>query len=381
MGTGTTGRGGAATPAPPPGDSGAAGSGAGDTADTGAGGTASKSRAGTASNGRAGRNTASSRAGRILRAVLGRLGAALLVVWVTATIVFVALRATGDPLEAILGGPGSQAGPEAVAHAQRAYGLDQPILLQYVSQLWRTATLQFGDSYARKQPVADLLATNVPPTVLLASLALILAWALALAGALVSTTQRGWLGRAVRSLLAGVETVVSVTPHFFLGAVLILVFASGLGWFPATSSGAAPAGLVLPVVTLAVPLAGYLAHVMRGSLAEVDAAPFATTARSRGGSETRVLLTHTLRHAALPALALSGWAYGSLLSGAVVVEALFARPGLGRMLLEATLVRDVPVVVGAVAVIALLYVAVMLVTDVLEVVVDPRLRRSIGAAQ
>ena len=131
---------------------------------------------------------------------------------------------------------------------------------------------------------------------------------------------------------------------------------------------------MLPVITLAVPLAGYLAHVMRGSLAEADAAPFATTARSRGGSEARVLLTHTLRHAALPALALSGWAYGSLLSGAVVVEALFARPGLGRLLLEATLVRDVPVVVGAVAVIALLYVAVMFLTDLLEWVVDPRLR-------
>lgn len=312
--------------------------------------------------------------GQILRTVLGRIGAALLVVWVTATIVFVALRATGDPLEAVLGGPGSQAGPEAVAEARAAYGLDQPVWVQYLSQLWRTATLQFGDSYARKQPVADLLAAHVPPTVLLASLALLLAWVLALAGALASTAQRGWIGRVTRAVLAGIETIVSVTPHFFLGAILILVFASGLGWFPATSSGSAPAGLVLPVITLAVPLAGYLAHVMRGSLAEADAAPFATTARSRGGSEARVLLTHTLRHAALPALALSGWAYGSLLSGAVVVEALFARPGLGRLLLEATLVRDVPVVVGAVAVIALLYVAVMFLTDLLEWVVDPRLR-------
>ncbi|MCW2288429.1 ABC transporter permease [Leucobacter luti] len=313
---------------------------------------------------------------RIVRAVLGRLGAALLVVWVTATIVFVALRATGDPLEAILGGPGSQAGPEAVAQARSSYGLDQPILLQYATQLWRTATLQFGDSYARKQPVADLLAANVPPTVLLASLALLLAWVLALAGAVLSTVQRGRVGRVVRSVLAGVETIVSVTPHFFLGAVLILVFASALGWFPATGTGTSPAALVLPVVTLAVPLAGYLAHVMRGSLDEADDAPFTTTARARGGSEPRVLLTHTLRHAALPALALSGWAYGSLLSGAVVVEALFARPGLGRLLLEATLVRDVPVVVGAVAVIALLYVVVMLLTDLLEGIVDPRLRET-----
>lgn len=311
---------------------------------------------------------------RIARGILGRIGAAALVVWVTATIVFVALRATGDPLEAILGGPGSQAGPEAVERAQAAYGLDQPIIVQYLTQLWRTATLQFGDSYARKQPVADLLAANVPPTVLLATLALVLAWLLACAGALIGATARGRLGRAVRACLSGIETVASVTPHFFLGAVLILVFASGLGLFPATSSGTQPAGLVLPVVTLALPIAGYLAHVMHGSLAEADIAPFATTARARGGSEARVLLTHTLRHAAIPALALSGWAYGSLLSGAVVVEALFARPGLGRLLLEATLVRDVPVVVGAVAIIALLYVVIMLVSDALEGLLDPRLR-------
>ncbi len=314
------------------------------------------------------------RAGRLARAVLRRLGSAVLVVLVTSTIVFAAVRASGDPLEAILGGPGSQTSAEAVARARADYGLDQPILLQYLGQLWRTLTLQFGDSYARKQPVADLLAANVPPTLLLATLALVLAWALALGGALIAATARGRLGRAVRSVLTGIETVISVTPHFFLGAVLILVGATALGFFPATSSGAAPAGLVLPVLTLAAPIAGYLAHVMHGSLAEADTAPFATTARARGGSEARVLLVHTLRHAALPALALSGWAYGSLLSGAVVVEALFARPGLGRLLLEATLVRDVPVVIGGVTVIALLYVAVMLLIDLVEPLVDPRRR-------
>lgn len=316
------------------------------------------------------------RAGRIARAVAGRIGAALLVVWLTATVVFFALRLSGDPLEAIRGGPGSQAGPEAVAQARAAYGLDQPLVVQYLTQLWRTATLQFGDSYARKQPVADLLAANLPPTVLIATLALLLAWGLAVAGALIGAVGRGRLGRAVRAVLSGVETVASVTPQFFIGALLILVFASGLAILPATSAGSAPAGLVLPVVTLAIPIAGYLAHILHASLAEADRAPFATTARTRGASEPRVLLRHTLRHAALPGIALSGWAYGSLLSGAVVVEALFARQGLGRMLLEAAAVRDVPVVVGAVVAIALMYVVIMLASDLLEQVVDPRLRRA-----
>lgn len=310
---------------------------------------------------------------RLGLSLLPRLGSAVLVVWITATVVFVALRATGDPLEAILGGPGSQAGPAAVERATHTYGLDQPLIVQYLAQLWRVATLQFGDSYARKQPVSELLAENVPPTVLLATLALILAWVLAVTGLLIAATARGRFGGLVRAALSGIETVASVVPQFFLGAVLILVFANGLGLLPVTSSGSNPAGLVLPVVTLAVPIAGYLAHVLHGSLAEADAAPFAVTARSRGASEARVFFRHTLRHAALPGVALSGWAYGSLLSGAVVVEALFARPGLGRLLLEAATVRDVPVAIGVVTVIALLYVVVMLVSSVVEHVIDPRL--------
>lgn len=300
-------------------------------------------------------------------AVLKRLGAAALVVWITATLVFLALRAAGDPLEAILGGPGSQAGPEAVAQATAAYGLDRPLLVQYLAQLWRVATLQFGDSYARKQPVAELLAANVPPTLLLATLAFALAWALALVGVLIAANARGRVGALVRSAFTALETVASVVPHFFLGAILILVFATGLHWLPATGGVAGGSrGLILPVITLAVPIGGYLAHVLHGPLAEADAAPFATTARARGASESRVLLRHTLRHAAPPAIALSGWAYGSLLSGAVVVEVLFARQGLGRLLLEAATVRDVPVVIGAVTVVALLYVAVMLATELVE---------------
>lgn len=308
----------------------------------------------------------------VARAVLSRIGSALLVVWITSTVVFVALRASGDPLEAIMGGPGSQAGPEAVARATEAYGLDQPIVMQYLAQLWRIATLQFGDSYARKQPVAELLAENVPPTVLLATLALVLAWVLAITGTLIAAVSRGRFGRFARAVLSAIDTVASVIPQFFLGAVLILVFATGFGILPATSSGTNPAGLILPVVTLAVPIAGYLAHILNGSLAELDEAPFATTARARGASETRVFLVHTLRHAALPAIALSGWAYGSLLSGAVVVESLFARQGLGRLLLESAMVRDIPVVIGAVTVIALLYVAIMLIANAVESFVDPR---------
>lgn len=315
-----------------------------------------------------------------LRWVLARVGGALLVVWLVATIVFFALRSSGDPLEAILGGPGSQAGPEAVEAARREYGLDQPLVVQYLLQLWRVATLQLGDSYARRQPVADLIAEQLPGTLLLAALALAAAWALAVTGAIVSTSARGRIGAIVNAALRGIEIVATVMPGFWLGAVLILVFATSLGWFPATSQGSHPAGLVLPVLTLAVPIAGFLAQVSRDALLEADAAPFAVTARARGAGEPRVLLRHTLRHASLPALALSGWAFGNLLSGAVVVEVLFARPGLGRLLQDGALSRDVPLVIGAVTVVAVLYVAVVVLTDVVELFVDPRLRGPRSAA-
>lgn len=306
-------------------------------------------------------------------AALKKLGAAVLVVWITATVVFFAIRAAGNPLEAILGGPGSQAGPEAVARATAAYGLDQPLIMQYLAQLWNIATLQFGDSYARKQPVLDLLAANVPPTLVLATLAFALAWLIALAGVLIAAVSRGHLGMLLRSALAAIETVASIMPQFFLGALLILVFATSLQLLPATgATSTGVRGLIMPVITLAVPIAGYLAHVLAGPLVEADSAPFALTARARGAGEARVLLRHTLRHAALPAVALSGWAYGSLLSGAVVVEVLFARQGLGRLLLEAATARDVPVVVGAVTVVALCYIIVMFASELVEYLIDPR---------
>ncbi len=305
----------------------------------------------------------------------------MLVVWVVATVVFFALRATGDPLEAILGGPGSQASPEATERAISEYGLDRPLIVQYVVQLARVATLDLGDSYARRQPVADLIAAQLPATLLLAVLALALAWALATTGAMLAAVARGRTARVTTRILRGLELVATVMPQFWLGAVLIVVFAGGLGILPATSPAGSAAGLILPVVTLAVPIAGFLGQTMQDSLDDADHSPFATTARARGASEIRVLLSHTLRHASLPAIALSGWAFGSLLSGAVVVEALFARPGIGRLLLDAATARDVPLVLGAVVVVALMYVVVVTASDALELLVDPRLRRTRGRAR
>src|SRR5699024_1252297 len=218
----------------------------------------------------------------------GRLAAAALVAWVVATLVFFALRAAGgDPSEAILGGPGSQASPEAMARVREEYLLDEPILVQYLAQLARALTFQLGDSYARRRPVSELIGDQVGCTVVVAAAGVVAGVVLALAVGNGATGGRGggWGG----GLLGGAGVVASGMPHFWLGAVLIAIFAGGLGWLPATSPTNAPAALLLPAITLAVPVAGFLGQVMRDSLDEAHRAPFATSSRTRGASEQWVL--------------------------------------------------------------------------------------------
>ena len=307
--------------------------------------------------------------GSSVRWLLRKLGGGIFVLWAVATAIFFGIRMIpGDPAEAILGGPGSQASPEALAAARAQYGLDLPLHVQYFGQLWWLATGDMGTSYSLKIPVTDVLGELVPSTLILAVLALLLAWAMALALAVLST-RSGGLGTALAS---GLEIVSAAVPHFWFASVLIMVFSTALGWFPPVSTNT-PAGLVLPVVTLALPLAGFLGQVMRDTMEEAQRSAFALSARARGESETGVLLRHSVRHAALPGIALSGWAFGSLLSGAVVVESIFARPGLGRSLLSAVTTRDIPLVTGVALLSAAAYVVIMALSDIAERLVDPRI--------
>nr|WP_246150451.1 ABC transporter permease [Agromyces intestinalis] len=304
-----------------------------------------------------------------------RLAGAVLVLWAVATITFFAIRLIpGDPAQAILGGPGSQASAEALEAVRHEYGLDLPLLQQYLLALGRLATWDFGTSYALRQPVAEVIAAQLPGTFALAVIALALAWVIALALALFSTLGAGTRGGRIAAAVGGtVETVAAALPHFWLAAVLVVVFSTWLHLLPPVSTADA-SGLVLPVVTLAIPVAGFLAQVMRESLQQALGAPFSLSARSRGETEGGVRFRHALRHAALPGVNLSAWAFGYLVSGAVVVETIFARPGLGRSLLQAVTLRDVPLVTGIVLVSAIAYIVVTIVADLVSVALDPRLR-------
>lgn len=304
--------------------------------------------------------------------VAARLGGAVFVLWAVASITFFAVRLIpGDPAQAVLGGPGSQASPEALAMVRNEYGFDQPVIVQYLAQLGRLATGDLGRSYALNQDVGPLVLGQLGGTLLLAVLALVLAWLLALA--LAAWPTRG--GTVAARVGSGLETVAAALPHFWLATSLIVVFSIWLGVLPPISTGGA-AGLVLPVLTLAIPLAGFLGQIMRESLLLALESPFVLSARARGESERGVLWTHALRHASLPAISLSGWAFGSLISGAVVVETIFARPGLGRTLLNAVTLRDVPVVIGVVMIVAVAYILMTLLTDAATRLADPRLRLS-----
>ncbi|WP_254909981.1 ABC transporter permease [Micromonospora sp. NBS 11-29] len=194
--------------------------------------------------------------------------------------------------------------------------------------------------------------------------------ALALATA-TAGDRRPWLRRAS----SGTELLLVSTPTFLIGIVLLTVFSFRLGLFPVAGDQGL-AALVLPAVTLALPIAGLLAQVLRDALDRALDEPFVLTARSRGLRERAVLLRHALRHALLPAVTLAGWLFGILLGGAVIVEQVFGRPGLGQVTLAAVTGRDMPVVLAVVTLSAAVYVLVNTAADLAYLFIDPRLRRS-----
>jgi peptide/nickel transport system permease protein len=302
------------------------------------------------------------------RYLVRRLLAGLLVVWGAATVTFVAVHLVpGQIIDAMLG-PGTVATPELRQQVITENGLDQPLLVQYLDKLGDLLTGDLGRSYVQGQPVARLLGEQVGPTVDLALAALVLALALAVVAAIL-TAGRGRLARAVASVIG--LLAVSV-PSFWLGIVLLTVFSFQLDVFPAAGD-LGPAGLVLPALALALPLAGVLSQVISQELATTEGKPFVMTARARGLGETNLLLRHTLRHAMLPVTTLSGFIVGSLFGGAVLVENIFSRPGLGRVLVDAVGSRDIPVVTALVLLSAVVFVVVNTIVDLLHTLIDPRL--------
>ena len=196
-------------------------------------------------------------------------------------------------------------------------------------------------------------------------------FAIAWAPALVSVFAASGRSRLARAVASALDLSAAAMPNFWLASLLVLLFTGVLGWLPAVSNGTL-SGIVLPALALAIPTAGFIAQVCRAGIDDARQAPFIESARARGETEAGVRLRHVLRHGVVPGLNMTAWALGSLLGGAAVIEVIFARPGLGRTLVSAVVVRDIPVVLGVVLFAALAYVAVALVTDLTIARVDPR---------
>jgi peptide/nickel transport system permease protein len=309
---------------------------------------------------------------RFAMRVLGRIASSAVVLWASATLVFfVQVLLPGDRATLLLNevsGESRVRTPAELAPVNAEYGFDQPILVQYWRYLGQLLRGDLGDSYQLHQPAAQVILGQLWPTVALTVSALLLAWILALA---VTLTTAG-RGRVLSSVGSGIETVAAALPQYWLGVILLVVFSLWLKWFPAEGD-LGPRGLVLPALTLGIPIAGFLAQLMRDEFSVALEQPFVVTARTRGLREWQVRVRHVLRHSALPAVSLSGWAVGALVSGAVTVETVFGRPGIGQVIVQAATTRDIPVVSGVVLVVAATYIVTNLLVDLVYIRIDPRI--------
>ncbi len=310
------------------------------------------------------------------QSVVKRLLGAVAVLWAAATIAFFLQEVSpGDPALSVLGGSGARPTQQQIDAVNEQYGFTRPVLDRYGEFLGNLAQGDLGISYQFKQPVTTVISEQIGPTLVLMSVAIALAWLISVSAVLLSAGH----GRFRASLGSGLEAFFAGLPQYWLGLVLLVVFAFELGWFPVTG-GTSLDALVLPALTLALPLAGFIGQVTRDEFERGLRQPFALSARARGVSETEVRWRHVLRHALLPGITLSGWAVGATISGAVIVEVIFARPGLGQVLVGAVSAQDLPVVVGITLLLAGVYILVNLLVDLLYVVVDPRMRSSLAVA-
>lgn len=305
----------------------------------------------------------------VLREVARRLAGAIGVLLGAATLAFLVLHLIpGDPVTVLLG-PNTSVTPQVRLQIAEQYGFDRPVIEQYLTYLGHLVRGDLGESYQLQRPVAALIGAQLAPTAALALAALVLAVVLALLSALATAGRRpAWRGLAILY-----ELVAASTPSYWVGVVLLTFLSFRFRLFP-VAGGQDLRSLVLPAVTLALPVAGVLAQVLRESLENALEQPFVVTARARGLSETATRTRHALAHAAVPTLTLTGWITGTLLGGAVLVEAVFGRPGLGSLTLSAVDSKDMPVVIGVVLLSAAVFVALANLVDILSAAIDPRLR-------
>ena len=303
----------------------------------------------------------------MLKYVIRRLLQAVLVVLGVSLIVFVMIRITpGDPVRTYLG---ESATDQQVAEYRHYLGLDEPLPLQYVRFLQRAVSGDLGNSLTYHQPATIVLAEHLPATLQLSFVSLALALLVAVPLGVLSAVRRDSFWDYLGMTLAMLGQSL---PAFWLGLVLMLIFAVNLHWLPTSGSGGLPF-LVLPSVTLGAYMAGLFTRLVRSGLLEVLGEDYVRTARAKGLPDRAVLYGHALRNMAIPLVTVIGLQFGTLLGGAVVVETVFSWPGVGTAAVTAIGARDYALVQAVVLVVSLFFVAVNLMIDLLYAYIDPRI--------
>ncbi|KAA0688099.1 ABC transporter permease [Neorhizobium sp. P12A] len=310
-----------------------------------------------------------------LKAIGFRAIRSLITLFLCVTLVFIVLRAAGDPSEELLP---PETPPDVRQEYRVQWGLDQPITVQYLNFLGRVVHGDLGKSFSDDSSATDTVMAAMPKTLLLGGTALLLASIIGLSLGVAAALRRGTT--VDRSLMAAAVLGYSM-PVFFLGILMILIFALQLRVLPSSGSSS-PFHLILPTITLALPLAGRIARFARTATLEVMGKQFIRTARAKGLRQLPVILRHALPNAMVPLLMFFGVEIGLILSGTVVVETIFAWPGLGRLLVDSVTMRDLPVVQAVILMITLIIVLSNFFVDILHALMDPKvsLARTLGGA-
>jgi peptide/nickel transport system permease protein len=312
----------------------------------------------------------------MLAYVAGRLLQAIPVVLLTSVFVFVFIRLVpGDPAVTLAG---QRATPEQVAALRHNFGLDQPMVVQYVTWVQHIATGDFGTSYVTNRPVSQLVLQRVPATIHLAVGALVVMLLIGVPLGIFSAVRPGHM---VTRVVAVLNSIALATPTFWLGILLVLLFAVELHWLPASgfaSITADPLGaiklLILPSITLGLYGTAVLIRFLKSSILEVTHADFVRTATAKGLTERLVVGRHILRIALLPVVTMMAIQFGYLLGGAVITEAIFGWPGLGGLILDAINNQDYQIVQATMLLLVQTFIIINVLADVCYAVLDPRIR-------
>jgi ABC-type dipeptide/oligopeptide/nickel transport system permease component len=303
----------------------------------------------------------------VLAFIAKRIAYAVAVLFAATSLVFGLIFLAGDPLAGLVP-PG--ASPEQEAVIRRRFALDRPVVVQYARFVEHAVQGDFGESWRRREPAMDAVLSQLPATLKLTAAAMVLALLIGIpVGIAAGTRPGGWRDAAA----TGFALLGQAIPAFWLGTVLILLFAVELQWLPSSGGGGFKA-LILPAVALAAFPAATIARLLRSSLIETMSQDFIRTARGKGLSKWAVVRVHAVRNAFLPVLGFAGLQISFLLGGAVIIESVFAYPGVGRLALQAVSDRDIPVVASFVVVLATMIVLTNFIVDLIARVFDPRLR-------